>query len=50
MNRPCSISLSTCSCFAAAYCSTRVSMSGTPKCSIAARAPAMRGIPAITCW
>ena len=50
MKRPSSISLSTCSCFASAYCWIRESMSGTPKCSIAARAPAMRGIPAITCW
>ena len=45
MNRPCSISLITCSCLPAAYCSTRASTSGTPKCSIAARAPAIRGMP-----
>ena len=48
--RPFSISPTTCSCLAAAYCSIRASMSGTPKYSIAARAPAIRGIPAMTCW
>ena len=50
MNRPSSISCTTCSCLAAAYRSTRASTSGTPKCFMAARAPAMRGLPAMTCW
>jgi hypothetical protein len=50
MNRPCSMSLMICCCLAAAYCSTRVSTSGTPKCSRAARAPASRGLPAMSRW
>ncbi len=50
MNRPSSMSSTRCSCLAAAYRSARRSTSGTPKYSSAARAPASRGIPAITCW
>ena len=50
MNRPSSINRTICSCLAAAYRSARASTSGTPKCSRAARAPAIRGLPAMTRW
>src|SRR5512132_1617034 len=50
LSRPCSMSRTTCSCLTAAYCSLRRSTSGTPKYSSAARAPANRGLPAISCW
>ena len=50
LNRPCSINWTTCFCLASAYSSLRRSRSGTPKYSSAARAPANRGLPAISCW
>jgi hypothetical protein len=50
MKRPSPIKWMICSCLAAAYRSARASISGAPKCSRAARAPAIRGLPAMISW